>query len=513
MKKMIIATAVLSCFACAPAFSGDMNVEATGLKAISAGSGAKAEATQADSTAVAIGAGSKATVTATNGYAVALAGGTAEDSAGRAGGSIAIGNGARAVNDVADSGLSLAIGGGASSKATGTTSIAVGWNAQAGQSQIVIGYQRASEHSSSTDKDDGPHVAQAMDNSTTVGVNTYTGGAYDVVVGQMAEGTGEYATSVGDAASSAQNAVAVGYAARARAKGSISLGSGSSVVDGASWGVAIGDGAHVFSGSEAMALGDDSQAYADKSLALGSGSIAREKDTVSVGRTKEDGRAFTRRIVNVSAGTADSDAVVVSQLKASESKLEEEIKSDGKVLSDKVQGLSDGLEKTEASLSKVSGKMTSLGDDVQSLKDGLGKTDGRVADLEKADQANKQGLVEFKKQVEAFSSADGERVERLSGRQAAFEGRLDSFDRRLDDQNKEIRRGLATQAALSGLFQPYSVGRFNVTASFGGYKSEQALAVGAGYRATQQFAVKAGLATNLKSGGTPAYNVAVDYEF
>lgn len=32
-----------------------------------------------------------------------------------------------------------------------------------------------------------------------------------------------------------------------------------------------------------------------------------------------------------------------------------------------------------------------------------------------------------------------------------------------------LKRGLATQSALNGLFQPYSVGKFNLTAAFGGY--------------------------------------------
>lgn len=94
-----------------------------------------------------------------------------------------------------------------------------------------------------------------------------------------------------------------------------------------------------------------------------------------------------------------------------------------------------------------------------------------------------------------------------------MDSRFEAFDRRLDEQSKEMRRAIATQAALSGLFQPYSVGRFNLTASVGGYKSEQAMAIGAGYRVNQQFAVKAGVATDLKSGGSAAYNVAVDYEF
>lgn len=42
-----------------------------------------------------------------------------------------------------------------------------------------------------------------------------------------------------------------------------------------------------------------------------------------------------------------------------------------------------------------------------------------------------------------------------------------------------MRKGFAKQ---SGLFQPYSIGRFNLTSSIGSYESENALALGSGYR-------------------------------
>lgn len=60
--------------------------------------------------------------------------------------------------------------------------------------------------------------------------------------------------------------------------------------------------------------------------------------------------------------------------------------------------------------------------------------------------------------------------------------RLDGLDKTVSNLRKETRQGLAAQAALSGLFQPYSVGKFNVTAALGGFKSDTAVAVGAGYR-------------------------------
>ena len=91
--------------------------------------------------------------------------------------------------------------------------------------------------------------------------------------------------------------------------------------------------------------------------------------------------------------------------------------------------------------------------------------------------------------------------------------RLDGLDKTVSNLRKETRQGLAAQAALSGLFQPYSVGKFNVTAAFGGFKSDTAVAVGAGYRFNENFAAKAGLAVGTSSGGSASYNVGLNYEW
>lgn len=80
-----------------------------------------------------------------------------------------------------------------------------------------------------------------------------------------------------------------------------------------------------------------------------------------------------------------------------------------------------------------------------------------------------------------------------------------------DAENKKLKRGLAAQAALSGLFQPYSVGKANVTAAVGGYRSQSAFAVGVGYRYNEKFATKAGFA--FAPGGGVAYHAGVNFEW
>lgn len=88
-----------------------------------------------------------------------------------------------------------------------------------------------------------------------------------------------------------------------------------------------------------------------------------------------------------------------------------------------------------------------------------------------------------------------------------------NMDSRFNEQDKKIERGLASTAALSGLFQPYGVGKFNLTAGVGGYTSESALAIGSGYRFDESVAIKAGVSTSTSNTSAIMYNTSVNYEW
>lgn len=89
--------------------------------------------------------------------------------------------------------------------------------------------------------------------------------------------------------------------------------------------------------------------------------------------------------------------------------------------------------------------------------------------------------------------------------------KIGQLDGRISSLNKEMKRGFAAQAALTGLFQPYNVQKLNVSVAMGGYKSETAVAIGSGYRFNERVAAKAGIAVG--SGGDVSYNVGVNFEW
>ncbi|WP_183114877.1 YadA-like family protein [Moraxella catarrhalis] len=107
----------------------------------------------------------------------------------------------------------------------------------------------------------------------------------------------------------------------------------------------------------------------------------------------------------------------------------------------------------------------------------------------------------------------GTKVDGFDGRVTALDTKVNAFDGRITALDSKVENGMAAQAALSGLFQPYSVGKFNATAALGGYGSKSAVAIGAGYRVNPNLAFKAGAAINTSGNKKGSYNIGVNYEF
>ena len=107
----------------------------------------------------------------------------------------------------------------------------------------------------------------------------------------------------------------------------------------------------------------------------------------------------------------------------------------------------------------------------------------------------------------------GTKVDGIDGRVTALDTKVNAFDGRITALDSKVENGMAAQAALSGLFQPYSVGKFNATAALGGYGSKSAVAIGAGYRVNPNLAFKAGAAINTSGNKKGSYNIGVNYEF
>lgn len=301
--------------------------------------GASAKAT--DNQATAIGSSAEASGT----YATALGNSASATSYE----STAIGSGAGAHGDYA-----IAMGNGAS--ATNSYAVAIGAGANAPSYQATALGNGASATSSQ---------------ATAIGTGAGARGSYATALGNGASAYSSYATALGSSATaqssddtaigssakaSGGDATALGYNAQATAPNATALGNGASayyhaIAIGAasassSYALAAGDGANAQE-YQAIALGYNAKSNVTGGVALGSGSTANVDSgktgldphtgkastatgapwvstlgALSVGTVDSDGTATgTRQINGVAAGTQDTDAVNVAQLKAMETRI------------------------------------------------------------------------------------------------------------------------------------------------------------------------------------------------
>lgn len=201
---------------------------------------------------------------------------------------------------------SVAIGDNASAA---IESVAVGENAEAVSRAVAVGADATAanwsvgigKNASADNQSTSIGLNAASNNqSVAIGVNSVAGTDPMVMSSAIAIGAASQATAL--------ETVAIGYNARATAWGAMAFGKSALATTNDS--MAFGQLSEA-TGWNAIAMGFDAEASGNYSLAFGTGARATDPYTVSFG-----GSGITRRIVGISAGIADTDAVNVGQMKA-----------------------------------------------------------------------------------------------------------------------------------------------------------------------------------------------------
>lgn len=236
-----------------------------------------------------------------------------------------------------------AIGG---SNSYGSNTIAIGGATSGGSSTIAIGQSATVDGGSSIALGNGSNVygsgstgvgagTKAFDSGTAVGNGVQAGGYQATAIGVGSNATGANATAIGGGGAWAAGSVAIGSGAGTNTN-AIAIGKSSGA-----WGesaVAIGEGTNAWR-ANSIVIGKNSKSGADKNV-QGFDPITGKasKDTsatwnstdeaVSFGRAEERDEqgnvtktAITRQLNNVAAGTLDTDAVNVAQLKLAATKI------------------------------------------------------------------------------------------------------------------------------------------------------------------------------------------------
>ena len=196
---------------------------------------------------------------------------------------------------------------GKDTKASGTWSVALGSDTKAeGQSSTALGTDTTASGIASTAM--GSKTQATGVGSTAMGGSTTAAGNWSLASGGLSEAKGDYST-------------AMGYNSKANARNSFAV-SGGIVEAAAKNSIAMGEGAKA-SVSDAVALGSGSVASTEKGkVGYDISGTDHSNDTTGVWKSTANavsvGDAFkgiTRQITGVAAGTQDTDAVNVAQLK------------------------------------------------------------------------------------------------------------------------------------------------------------------------------------------------------
>ncbi|HGV3830986.1 TPA: YadA-like family protein [Escherichia coli] len=350
----------------------------------------------------------------------------------------------------------------------------------------------------------GFSVEDGENGKVSLGSDAKASGEFSVAVGNGAKATEKASTSVGSwSAALGQQSVALGVGAYAYANASTAAGTAAYVDGSAIYGTAIGNYAKVDkNATEGTALGAKATVTNKNSVALGANSRTTRDNEVYIGYEAEPGKAYKTRVLGgLSDGTRPSDAATVRQVdrvKDSVEQLAQDTNTRLVVEAKKSREYTDSRTtvgvNSDGTLTRAEGasKTLAVNDGLVALSGRTDRIDAAVGSVDRRVTKNTQAIQSNTRQLQEHNA------------------RLNSQQRQIRENHEEMKRAAAQSAALAGLFQPYSVGKFNATAALGGYSDKQAVAVGVGYRFNEQTAAKAGIAA---SDGDVSYNMGVNFEF
>lgn len=256
--------------------------------------------------------------------------------------------------------------------------------------------------------------------SSAIGANSRVDGINSVAIGSNSQANGDSSIANGAGSVASENSTAVGALAQATGENSMAVGA-SSMASG-SESISIGSGAHATQHGS-MAWGNQSSAEHANSVAIGLGSTTDRENSVSFGNSH-----VNRQLTGIAAGTQDTDAVNVSQLKSGLGQAEKNANN-----------------YTDA---KISENNTIINKNIDAAKN------------------------------EAINTATNHAV---NASRNYTDQRFDSLNNKLDKAHEKINAGIAGVSAIASI--PYVDGyQFSYGLGLGNYSNGNAIAAGIQYK-------------------------------
>ena len=319
-----------------------------------------------------------------------------------------------------------------------------------------------------------------------------------------------------------QDAIAIGANTSAQGDQSISIGVGNQVTGDRSGAIgdpsyinaddsyAIGNNNTINGDGKTFVLGNNVNTSAQNAVVLGNDSASNRDNTVSVGATEKE-----RQIIHVAAGTEDTDAVNLKQMKDADT----QVLNDAKSYADSGDKATLVNAKTYTNEREVSIRNDFALADKTVLNDAKAHADaGNKVTLESAKTYTNEREVVIRQE---YKSADAQVLsEAKSYADTKFtdlENEFRDVSNRLAhnmEKNREIAaEGIAGIAAMSNIPTPAVQGTTSVGLGVGNYDSKSALAIGASHYFENGVAIKGSFSSGLNSGKNTAVGAGVSYSW
>ena len=381
-------------------------------------------------------------------------------------------------------------------------SVAIGKDAAAGVSKDVAVGDNAKANNHTTSK------AQKIGGATAIGADTVAKGNGASAYGYGAKAEETYASALGNQANATGlAATAVGVSTQATGTFSSALGSNAKATGTGAVGIGVatetGAGA---TGSSSVSIGYQAGASIQESVALG----AHSKTTVNSGvqgydpskENKTDAtwqstkgavsvgdvdKNITRQITSVAAGTKDTDAVNVAQLKSLGTKVD----ANKTAIDANKTAIDANKTAIDANKTAIDANKTAIG----ANKTAIGANKTAIDANKTAIDANKTAIGANKTAIDANTNS----IAAINTQLAANNNSINELRGNVNLLNKDLRGGVASAISHASVPQSTKAGAIGVGVGTGFYGGQSAVSLGvSGVTPNENWVFKASVSTNSR---------------
>ena len=333
--------------------------------------------------------------------------------------------------------------------------------------------------------------------ATALGFGANSNGANSSALGNQANAKGLATTAVGVSASATDAyAVAVGSNAKATGTGSVSIGLASQPGTGATKNYAVSVGA--YSGADVehgVALGSYSKATVNKeAVGYDPSTQAATTETsavwkashaaVSVGDVDKN---ITRQITSVAAGTKDTDAVNVAQLKS----LDEKVKTN----KDNITANTGNIATNTANIAANTGNIATNTANIAANTGNIATNTANIAANTGKITANTANIATNTANIQTNAN----NIAAINTQLAANNNSINELRGNVNLLNKDLRGGVASAISHASVPQSTKAGAIGVGVGTGFYGGQSAVSLGvSGVTPNENWVFKASVSTNSR---------------